>query len=69
MYFLVYDFFRFHQNDFRDTTSWECILKDDCVRSSLIEFQSFSLSKLYIDPIHRILVPCSTFACTMQDAV
>ena len=56
IHFLVFDFFRFHHNCFRDTTSWECIVEDDCVRSCLIELQSFSLSKLYIDPIHRILV-------------
>ena len=31
-------------------------MEDDSVRSSLIELQSFSLGKLYIDPIHRILV-------------
>ena len=55
--FWVYDFFRFHHNYFRDTISWECIVKYDCVRSCLIELQSFPLSKLYIDPIHRVLVP------------
>ena len=54
MYFLENDFFRFHHNCFGDTTSWECIAEDDCVTSCLIELQSFSLSKLYIDPIHRI---------------
>ena len=58
----------FHHNRFRDTTSWECIAEDDCVRSCLIELQSFSLSKLYFDPIHRIMA-FSTFACTMQDVV
>ena len=56
-HFLVCDFFRFHRNCFRDTISWECVVKDDCVRSCLTKLQSFSLSKLYIDPIHRILVP------------
>ena len=57
IYFLVYDFFRLHHNDFRDTISWECIVEDDGVRSCLIELQSFPLSKLKIGPIHRILVP------------
>ena len=69
IYFLVYDFSRFHHNNFRDTISWECVIKDDCVRSCLIELQSFPLSKLYIDPIHRVLVsfprfllvPCKTW--------
>ena len=49
-------FFRHHHNCFRDTISWECIVEDDCVRSCLIDLQSFSLSKLNIDPVHRILV-------------
>ena len=52
----------------RDATSWECNVKDDCIRSCLIEFESFTLSKLYIDPIHSVLVsfpgsllvPCKT---------
>ena len=40
------------------TTTFE-IQQDGSVRitSCLIELQSFSLSKLYIDPTHRILVP------------
>ena len=63
-HFLVHDFFRFHH--FRDTISWECIVEDDCVRSCLIEIQSFSFSKLYIDLIHRILVhfPLLLVRCT-----
>ena len=67
--FLVFDFSRFHHNNFRDTISWECIVKDDCITSCLIEFESFTLSKLQIDPIHRVLVfftrflhvPCKTW--------
>ena len=46
IYFLVCDFSRFHHNNFRDTISWECIAKDDCITSCLIELQSSSLSKL-----------------------
>ena len=69
IYFLVYDFSRFHHNNFRDTISWECIVKDDCITSCLIEFQSFTLSKLHIDPVNRVLmsspllllVPCKTW--------
>ena len=69
MYLLVFNFFRFHHNYFRDTISWECIVKDDCVESCSTKLQSFSLSKLYIDPIHRVLVsfprfllvPCKTW--------
>ena len=65
----VYDFFRFHHNRFRDTISWECIIEDDCVRSCLIELQSFPLGKLYIDPVHRVLVPFPLLLVTMQDVV
>ena len=68
--FLVCDFSRFHHNNFRDTISWECIVKDDCITSCLIEFESFTLSKLQVDPIHRVLVFFFSFsACTMQDVV
>ena len=37
-----------------------CIKKNDCVRSSLIELQSFLQSKIDIDPIHCVLMslPC-----------
>ena len=70
MYFLVYDFSSFHHNSFRDTISWERVIKDDCVRSCLIEFQSFPLSKFYVDPIHRVLMYFLLFsACTMQVVV
>ena len=58
---LVCDFFRFHHNYFRDTISWECIVEDDYVRSCLIELQSFPLNNLYIDPVHRMLVPFPLF--------
>ena len=58
----------FHHNSLRDTISWECVVKDDCVRSCLIELKSFLLSKFSVDPIHRVLlsvplfvmVPCKT---------
>ena len=40
--------------------SWKYSLKDDCIRSSLIECQSFPNRKINIDPIFRVLVflPC-----------
>ena len=68
IYFFVNDFFSFHPNNFRNTISWECIVKNDSVRSRLIELQSFLLSKFDTDPIHRVLmflpccmhVPCKT---------
>ena len=37
IYFLVYDFSSFHLNNFRNTISWKCFVKNDRVRSSLIE--------------------------------
>ena len=53
-------FSSFHPNNFWNTTSWKCVLKDDCNRSSLIEFQSFLNSKIDVDPIHCVLmsIPC-----------
>ena len=60
IYFLVYDFSSFHPNNYRDTISWECFMKNDSVRSCLIELQFFLQSKIDVDPIHRILMllPC-----------
>ena len=67
IYFLVYDFSSFHHNSFRDTVSWECVVKDDCVRSCLIELKSFLLSKFDVDPksalrflLFLLMVPCKT---------
>ena len=61
IYFLVYDFSNFHHDSLRDTISWKCVVKDDCVRSCLIELNSFLLSKSDVDPIHRVLMFSSTF--------
>ena len=54
-------FSRFHHNNFRDTISWERLIKDDRITS-------FSLSKLYIDPQFRVpvsfpllLIRCKTW--------
>ena len=40
--------------------SWECFVKNDSVRSCLIELQSFLQSKIDVDPIYRVLMflPC-----------
>ena len=67
--FLVHEFSRFHHDNFRDTISWEYVVKDDCVRSCLIELKSFLLRKFDVDPTHRVLmsfplfliVPCKTW--------
>ena len=61
VYFLVYDFSSFHPNNFRNTISWECFVRNDSVRSSLIELQSFLQSKIDVDPIYRILMFLSCF--------
>ena len=68
IFFLVFDFSSFHHDSFRDTTSWECIVKDDCITSCLIAFESFTWSKLYISTKYTVpwclfqflLVPCKT---------
>ena len=41
----------------------EVFLKDDCLRSCLIECQSFSDCKINIDPKYRVLMP---FPCTVH---
>ena len=53
-------FSRFHPNHFRNTISWESFMKNDGVRSCMIELQRFSLCKIDVDPIHRVLMflPC-----------
>ena len=51
VYFLVNDFSSFHPNNFRNTISWECFVKNDSVRSCLIELQSFLQSKIDVDPM------------------
>ena len=58
--FLVHDFSSVHPNNFRDTISWKCFVKNDSVRSRLIELQSFHQSKIDVDQIHRVLMflPC-----------
>ena len=56
IYILVFDFSRFHHDSLRDTISWECSVKDDCVRLRLIELQSFLLSQFDVNPIHRVLM-------------
>ena len=56
MYLLVFDFSSFHPNNFRNTISWKCFVKNDCVRSCLIELQSFLQSKIDVDPTHCVLM-------------
>ena len=60
-YCLSYNFSPFlNLSAFTNTICWKCSLKDNCVRSCLIEVQSFSDSKINIDPKYRILMslPC-----------
>ena len=51
----------FQSFNFYNTMGWECSLKNNCVRSCLIERLSFFDSKINIDPKYRILMslPCS----------
>ena len=51
----VYEFSSFHPNNFLNTISWECFIKNDGIRSCLIELQSFLLNKIDVDPIHSVL--------------
>ena len=52
------------ENDFfRNTISWKCFVKNDRVRSSLIELQSFPQSQIDVDPIHCVLM---SLPCNMQ---
>ena len=69
IYFLVNDFSGFHHNSFRDTISWECVVKDDCVRSCLIELKS-SVEQVWCQPNTQCFdVSFTLSACTKQDAV
>ena len=49
--------------NFSNTMSWKCSLKNNYIRSCLIEPQSFFDSKINIDAKHRVLMP---FPCTVQ---
>ena len=48
--------FSLQSNNSWNTTSWKYFLKDDCIRSSLIECQSFPSRKINIDPTYRVLM-------------
>ena len=54
VYVLVYDFSNFQSNNFWNTISWKCSLKDYYIRSSLIECQSFLNCKMNIRPIYCV---------------
>ena len=60
-FFSIFQSFSFH-----NAICWKCSLKDDCVRSCLIELQSFSDAKINIDPIYRILM---SLPCILQSIV
>ena len=46
----------FQSHNFWHTISWKCSLKDNCIRSSVIECQSFSNRKINIEPKYRVLM-------------
>ena len=60
-YTFVKNFSSFHPNNFRNTISWKCFVKNDSVRSCLIELQSFLQSKVDVDPTHRVLMFLPSF--------
>ena len=62
----IQDFSSLQSDNFWNTISWKCFLKDDCIRSSLIECQSFLHCKININPIYRVLV---FLPCVMQGIV
>ena len=49
--------------------SWKCSLKDDCIRSSLIECQSLLNRKININPKYRVLMFLPSTACIVLDVV
>ena len=53
----------FQSNNFWNAISWKCFIKDDCIRSCLIEIQSFLNRKIDVDPIYRVLM---SFPCIVQ---
>ena len=60
---------RSHHDSLRDAISWERVLKDDCVRSCLIELKPF-LNKFDVNPIQCFSMVTSTLsACTVQDVM
>ena len=54
--FLVYDFSSLQSHNFWNTISWKCSLKDDCIRSSLMECPSLLNRKININPKYRVLM-------------
>ena len=53
---LIFEFSSLQSHNFWNTIRWKCSLKDDCIRSSLIECQSFSNRKININPKYRALM-------------
>ena len=50
------NFSSLQSDNFWNTISWKYSLKDDCIRSSLIECQSFVNRKININPKYRVLM-------------
>ena len=57
----MYAFSSLQSDKFWNTISWKCSLKDNCIRSSLIECQSFLNCEININPIYSVLMflPCA----------
>ena len=71
MFLLEYDFSRFHLYGLRDTIGWKYSLKDDCVRSCLIELKSFISSEQfwYRPKTPYCEISSMLCACVVHDAV
>ena len=59
----IQNFSSLQSHNFWNTISWKCSLKDNCIRSCLIECQSLFNRKVNIKPKYRVLVP---LPCTVH---
>ena len=59
----IQDFSSLQSHNFWNTISWKCSLKDNCIRSCLIECQSLFNRKVNINPKYRVLMP---LPCTVH---
>ena len=67
IYFLAYDFSSFHPNNFRDTISWECFMKNDSVRIVFDRTSILSSEQSWCRP-HTPYFWCFFHALYMYDA-
>ena len=69
-FLLVFDFSSFHPNNFRGEISWECFVKNDSVRSCVIETSILSVDQVVFRPNTPYFdVSSMLCACIVHDAV